>query len=235
MKRLSSDRLYGLLIAALAAALLLTAVIGVQYVYDGRTLAYDLAAGLVLAVHLLVLLWIWPRGSQSQLAHVRQIGLWTGLGLGLLWAAEISYNNVLAPPLPGRDIVDDVFWGLIALGLLILAAWMAYRHGWASGVWAGTWGGFGSGLLACLVAQGMVVFGMALITHDPLNVQEWTAIASSSGAPSMAAYFAFETLAGALLHLIVLGTLMGLLLGGVGGLVGGLLRLVLRKPEPNRR
>ena len=90
-------------------------------------------------------------------------------------------------------------------------------------------------MMACLVAQGMVVFGMALITHDPLNVQEWTAIASSSGAPSMAAYFAFETLAGALLHLIVLGTLMGLLLGGVGGLVGGLLRLVLRKPEPNRR
>jgi hypothetical protein len=36
----------------------------------------------------------------------------------------------------------------------------------------------------------------------------------------MAAYFAFETLAGALMHLVVLGLVMGAALGIVGGTIG---------------
>jgi hypothetical protein len=36
----------------------------------------------------------------------------------------------------------------------------------------------------------------------------------------MAAYFAFETLAVALMHLAVLGVLMGVLLGALGGAIG---------------
>lgn len=231
MKGKSSDRLFVITITALSLSLLLTAAIAFQYIYDGRTLAYALVAGAILTVHLVAFVWLWQRAG----APTQRIGLWTGLALGALWAAEISYNNFLAPPLPGRDIVDDVFWGLVALGLVLLAARMAYRRGWTSGVWAGIWGGLGSGLIACLVAQGMVVFGMGLITHDPLNVQEWAAIATSSGAPSMAAYFAFETLAGALIHLVVLGTIMGLLLGGIGGLLGAGLGFAMRRPEPGRR
>ena len=63
---------------------------------------------------------------------------------------------------------------------------------------------------------------MTLITHDPLNVAEWAASGPASGAPDMASYFAFETMAGALGHLFVLGTLMGGVLGLAGGAVGRL-------------
>jgi len=39
-------------------------------------------------------------------------------------------------------------------------------------------------------------------------------------APTMAAYFAFETLAGALLHLTAAGLAMGFVLGVAGSLLG---------------
>ena len=53
---------------------------------------------------------------------------------------------------------------------------------------------------------------------------EWAERGAESGAPTMAAYFAFETLAGALLHLVGLGLIMGILLGAGGALVGTLAR-----------
>jgi hypothetical protein len=44
----------------------------------------------------------------------------------------------------------------------------------------------------------------------------------------MVVYFAYQTLAGAVLHLVVLGIIMGLLLGGVGGVLGRALRIVVK-------
>jgi hypothetical protein len=44
--------------------------------------------------------------------------------------------------------------------------------------------------------------------------------AAYSTAPTLAAYLAYETLAGAFLHLIVLGLGMGVLLGVAGGALG---------------
>jgi len=49
---------------------------------------------------------------------------------------------------------------------------------------------------------------------------EWASRRSSSAAPAIAAYFAYETFAGAFLHLVILGVVMGVLLGGVGGPLG---------------
>jgi len=72
------------------------------------------------------------------------------------------------------------------------------------GIGAGLWSGLASGVLACSMALGMIVFGMGFITHDPLNIQEWAVRGSSGVAPTMAAYFAYETLTGAFGHLVVL-------------------------------
>jgi len=44
----------------------------------------------------------------------------------------------------------------------------------------------------------------------------------------MAAYYAYETFAGAFLHLIILGIFMGLLLGLLGGTVGKVIKATSR-------
>ena len=78
------------------------------------------------------------------------------------------------------------------------------------------------------MALAVIVFGMRFITQDPLNVAEWAVRGHGSQAPSMAAYFGFETFTGAFLHLIVLGIAMGALLGVAGGGIGKGLRRVGR-------
>lgn len=144
-----------------------------------------------------------------------------GVVLGLLWVVEISINNFVAPPLPARDHIDNGFFVVIALTILAGALTRAYRDGRIMrGIESGIWSGFVSGLFACCAPLLLVVGGMAVITADPLNVTEWAVRSSLSRAPSMAAYFAFETMAGAILHLVVLGLLMGALLGTIGGLLG---------------
>ena len=67
------------------------------------------------------------------------------------------------------------------------------------------------------MALSLIVFGMRFIAQDPLNISEWAVCRADSGAPTMAAYFAYETFAGAFSHLIVLGIVMGCLLGLLGG------------------
>ena len=152
-----------------------------------------------------------------------------GLYLGLLWVIEISINNFLSPPLPGRDIVDNLFWAGIAVGLFLFAALCAYRADHLRvGVEAGTWTGLASGAVACCMALALTVFGMKSILGDPINLAEWADRGPRTGAPSMAAYFAYETFAGAFLHLIVLGIVMGVLLGLIGGATGKGMRLVCR-------
>jgi uncharacterized membrane protein len=63
-----------------------------------------------------------------------------------------------------------------------------------------------------------MAFRMRFILQDPLNVSEWAGLGTSTQAPSMAAYFGFETLAGAFGHLIALGIAMGAFLGVRGGI-----------------
>jgi hypothetical protein len=70
-----------------------------------------------------------------------------GIAIGILWLVEICINNLLAPPLPDRDWVNNVFWATVALCILVLAAVSAYlansiRRGISSGIWSG----FASGL-----------------------------------------------------------------------------------------
>jgi hypothetical protein len=173
-------------------------------------------------------LWLYARRTrraESSLPVPQAIIL--GIFLGLLWVVEIGINNLIAPPLPARDIIDDSFWAVIGISILVAAGVWAYRSDrvW-TGIVAGVWSGSVSGLFACGVALGMIVLGMNFITQDPLNVAEWAARGPDNTAPTMAAYFAFETLAGAFLHLTVLGPIMGVLLGGVGGIAGKVAKAV---------
>jgi hypothetical protein len=64
---------------------------------------------------------------------------------------------------------------------------------------------------------------MRFLLRDPINIEEYATRASGAPSFGMASYFAYETMAGALAHLFVLGIVMGLLLGLLGGLMGQLL------------
>jgi hypothetical protein len=144
-----------------------------------------------------------------------------GLTIGLIWTIEIGMNNILHPKLPLRDILDNIFWAAIALLILFFAISEAFkRKKIVAGILSGFWTGTGSGIIACLSALILIVFGMRFILNDPINVDEWSGVKSTEHYPSMKVYFAYETLAGALMHFVILGIIMGLVLGVLGGVIG---------------
>jgi hypothetical protein len=203
---------------------LLVPIIAARYSYNAQSALEALAAFLLLlattvSVGLLCLrARRHPAPASPAQDAARSAAIGFGLLVGLLWAVEIGINNFLAPPLPGRDTIDNLFWAAIAVLILLGSLSAAFRAGrFRAGVTCGAWSGLASGAVACGMALAMVVFGMHFLLHDPLNLAEWAARSPTEPAPSMAAYYAFQTMAGALLHLAILGAGMGLLLGAVGG------------------
>jgi hypothetical protein len=193
----------------------------------GREGIEGLLAFLVFAVGS-VLFFLYQQKAPSNKAQC--FSLKCGLLIGLFWTIEIGMNNLLRPGLPQRDIYDDIFWAIIAVLILVIAVQQAfYSKKLSTGIWSGFWSGIGSGSIASLTALGFIVFGMDQLLKDPLNLAEWTAIGPSSHVSSMAVYFAFESLAGAVMHFLVLGIGMGVLLGIVGGAIGTGLRLIRKK------
>jgi len=61
---------------------------------------------------------------------------------------------------------------------------------------------------------------MKYILMDPLNLKEWTDIKATENSPGIDVFFAYQTVAGAIMHLFILGALMGLFLGIIGGILG---------------
>jgi hypothetical protein len=209
------------------ACIVLVAIAALEYGYDGRTRLLSLRALVVLALTLVAAGFFGRRSARREGSRLGVLAA-AGLLLGLLWTAEIAINNVAAPPVPQRDVIDNLFWAAVAVGVFAIAAWASWRDGRvSSGISAGLWSGTASGLVACCTALLLIVFGMTLITHDPVNIAEWATRGAGSGAPDMASYYAFETMAGALMHLLVLGVLMGALLGAAGGAAGKLAALLL--------
>jgi hypothetical protein len=152
-----------------------------------------------------------------------------GLCIGLLWTIEISINNFIRPGLPLRDIIDDIFWAIVALLILITSIRETYRvKKFSIGLKSGFWTGFASGAIACFTALLFVVFGMKYLLLDSLNVKEWTDLKATADTSDIAVYFAYETFTGAIMHLVVLGVFMGLILGSLGGVIGWTLK-ALRK------
>jgi hypothetical protein len=201
--------------------MILVAIVGLQYSYETSSII-ETASGFFLFFVIAGSLWLFRNKISRHLNSINGIGIACfGIVLGLLWVIEIGINNFMTPPFPARDLIDNIFWAVIALLILILSAILAYRNNsFVRGLEAGLWSGFVSGLLACCMGLLLIVFGMRFILKDPLNISEWAAQGASSHALSMAAYFAFETLAGAVGHLLILGIGMGSLLGALGGCAG---------------
>jgi hypothetical protein len=202
---------------------ILVLITAVSYSYSTLTLLVSVA-GFIILLLLSGILWFLHRGPDWLKKFVGiDLDEATGVGLavGVLWFAEISMNNFIAPPLPLRDTLDDIFWFLVALFIFIYAAFKAYRtQSVVYAVKVGAWSGLMSGFVACLTALLVIVFAMPYMMQDPLNITEWAARGASGNGPTMAAYFAYESFAGAFLHLLVLGLGMGGVLGVVGGVLG---------------
>ncbi len=176
--------------------------------------ALEYPAAAVLLIITAVLLRVVQKRGVSRL---QKRTLTLGLLFGLLWTIEIGINNLVRPGLPLRDIIDNIFWAVIALLIFITATREAIlTNRFRDGVRAGLWSGIASGAVACLTALVLIVFGMGFILQDDLNIREWRQVNPTGNLRGMAAYFALETLAGAIMHLYILGILMGLILGIIG-------------------
>jgi hypothetical protein len=217
MKRTS----FFIILATAIFSIALVPTVAMTYSYNLLSF-FETGAGFLILLIVATFLWANYRQTNYSRNFARlEIASSVGIVLGVLWLIEISINNFIAPPLPARDIIDNLFWGSIALSILVYAIISAYQaNSVVQGIKVATWSGFVSGLLACCSALAIIVFAMPFITQDPLNIAEWAASQASSQAPTMEAYFAFETFAGAFLHLLVLGFCMGGLLGVFGGIVG---------------
>jgi hypothetical protein len=212
--------LTALLIGALVS-LGLSVADGLIYSYSLLT-TFEAAAGVCVLSLTAVFVWLYQRHAYTdpKIAPVNQSATF-GLTLGILWVIEISINNFIAPPLPARDVIDNLFWAAVALSILVYSFFQAFNwNSFKQGLAAGAWSGFASGLAACCMALGVILFAMDYLMRDPLNIAEWAQRQVETQAPGMAAYFAFETFAGAFVHLIVLGILMGAILGLAGGVLG---------------
>lgn len=187
------------------------------------------ASACLISLIILIALMIFIEKIKNQLSEKSKQNLKAGLYIGLLWTIEISMNNVIQPGLPLRDHLDNIFWGIIA----VLIFYISFKDAFTSkkiiaGIKAGFFNGIGSGIVACLTALILICFGMKLLLKDPVNIAEWADMKGKTNYPNMAAYFAYQTFAGAIMHLIILGIIMGLLLGIIGGLLGKLVSLKLK-------
>jgi len=192
------------------------------------SLKMEAAACLVSFIFLIVLALLINR-FKNALSEKSKRNLNAGLYFGLLWTIEIGMNNIIQPRLPLRDHLDNIFWGIIA----VLILYVSYKDAFDSkkiiaGIKAGFFSGFASGIVACLTALVLICFGMKLLLKDQVNVAEWADMKGKTQYPDMASYFAYQSFAGAMLHLILLGIVMGLLLGIIGGIAGKLFRVLFR-------
>ena len=187
------------------------------------------AAGCLISVILIasLALFLWLR-RKPLIDENQKKNVALGLCFGLFWTIEISINNFIRPGIPLRDYIDDIFWAVIAISILVTAAYYAFNSDKiVNGIKSGFWTGLASGSVACLTALLMTVFGMKFILLDPLNLKEWSDLKETSGYSDISVYFAYQTFAGALGHLFVLGIVMGVILGTIGGLFGKIGRRLL--------
>jgi len=152
-----------------------------------------------------------------------RLGMVVGLVTGCVWVLEISFNNFVDPRVStasARFVVDNSAWGFTALVILIASCAQTWHTGrFSSAIRVGLNSGVTSGLISCLMGLLLVLVWMPFLMRDPLNIQEYAVRGTREQSPGMATYFAYDTMSGALGHLMVLGLIMGILLGAIGGLV----------------
>lgn len=210
----------------LAASLIVVAI--AQYPGNARTgPQYLLFGGVAVCVLCALAAWVALRGIRpvaSEAALALRQGVSAGVLSGLLWVIEIGFNNLVPPDistLAARRWVDNGIWGVILIGTVVVGAvGAAHTRRIVEGIRAGFWSGLVSGLFACLMALLLVAVGMRFLLRDPINMQEYAERGATDGAPDMATYFAYQTMAGGLYHLLLLGCVFGVVLGALGGVIG---------------
>lgn len=184
------------------------------------------AVGCLISFIIIISLIILINKFKNILSEGSKKNLGTGLFLGLLWTIEISMNNIIQPRVQLRDYLDNIFWGIIALFILLISYKYTYKSKRVvTGLKTGFFIGIGSGIVACITALLLICFGMNLLLADPVNIAEWLEIKAKSSYPDMASFFAYQTFAGAIMHLLILGIIMGGLLGLIAGVIGKLVNL----------
>ncbi|MCX6246574.1 MAG: hypothetical protein NTW10_02470 [Bacteroidetes bacterium] len=193
-------------------------------------LALESGLCFIVSVLFLAILIAFSRFQNKWIDKVQHANILFGLLIGLLWSVEISINNFIQPGLPDRDIIDNVFWIIITILLLIKISIDSYKSkSLISGLKAGLWTGFASGLVACTTAMLVIVFFDDSIIKDPLNIKEWNDLNATTFTKDISVYFAFQTYAGALLHFYILGMIFGLFFGIIGGIIGIGLNFIFSK------
>lgn len=223
LSKMKSNKILSMLIALSIILIIVMYFRYRPYSWPTGSEALGFLVSIILMAATLLVLWILRDKIINDLQK-RNVAL--GLGFGVLWTLEIIINNLIRPGLPLRDNIDNIFWVIIALLILITAIREAYMtNKFLNGVKSGFWSGIASGAVACLTALVFVVFGMKYLLMDPVNIKEWTDIQATEKSPGMDVYFAYQTFAGAVMHLFILGFIMGLLLGIIGGFIGKTLHL----------
>jgi hypothetical protein len=218
-------------ILRIAIGLSIILVILIYLLYRPFTWPYGReAAGCLIALFMLTTtLFLHWKLKEKYTSELQRRNVTIGLYFGLLWTIEISINNFIRPEMPLRDNIDNIFFSLIAILIFLKSAWDAYRaNNMSEGLRSGFWSGIASGAVACLTALALIVFGMKYILLDPLNLQEWSDVKIKANSPGMDVYFAYQTFAGAIMHLFILGALMGLVLGTIGGMAGKMISIIKR-------
>lgn len=182
-------------------------------------------------VLLAVAWWLTSRPGVPDRRVVLAWGLGTGAILGVLWIAEIAFNNLTPHSIStasARGVLDNATWAIVGVVTVVVAARVAAATGrWRCGVRAGVWSGVGSGLGAGVGGALLLGFGRPFVERDPLMLAEWR---DRAAYVRVSVYVTRETMAGVAGHVWVLGVAQGALLGVLGATAAMILVAVRRRP-----
>jgi hypothetical protein len=222
------------LLSGLSASSFLVVLILVRYPAGASSKMAYLGGGFFALILMLAVAafvgWCGARLRSPEQAADTRLGMILGLVAGCAWVLEISFNNFVDPRVStasARYFVDNGTWVLIGFALLITSFVRSLHAGQVvTAIRVGLWSGLTSGLISCLMGLLLLTVWMPFLLRDPLNIEEYAIRGIAEHSPDMATYFAYETMNGAVGHLIVLGIAMGLILGTIGGLLAQLVALV---------
>lgn len=164
--------------------------------------------------------WLAGRPAGPDQRVVLTWGLGSGFLLGVLWIAEIAFNNLTPHSLSTagtRGVLDNLTWALVGIGTVGAAIAVTVRtRRWQAGLRAGVWSGVGSGLGAALGGALLLALLRPSVEHDPLMRAEWQQRGTGT---DLATYVTRETMAGVGGHLWLPGIAQGALLGLVAALM----------------
>jgi len=159
--------------------------------------------------------WLWRQSSLEAWPQSRRVGRW----IGILWCLEIVFNNGPWHSLNVwaiRAWVDNGVW--LTTTLLVVYHAVERRRAGArrvDTVKAAATASLLGGVYAALTALAFIHGGLQWVIADPISQAEWSTVHVSFPLLRADDYFAYETLAGAIGHVLFLGLFAGTLIGGL--------------------